>query len=161
MRKLLVSAGLSVLGMLLMLAWWSIRGGSDHAESLDKIPSKVWAGGAGKLTIEAETTCAAQMRINFEEHDKDITSRRNLETWEKTSAGTHSWTVDVPAGVGGYIELNADNPQVGDKLSWKIRANDQILDERSETLQEALQPKTAFFLQVFYEDYSKARNSED
>jgi hypothetical protein len=79
-----------------------------------------------------------------------------LETWTKVPAGTHSWTIDVPSGVGGYIELGAETPQIGDRLRFGIRVNDRVVSEQADTLREALQPGYAFFVQAHFEDYSTA-----
>ena len=161
LKSLLVRAGLAVLGVAVMLAWWSFRGSDGKSSTVQQIPAKVWNGGAGTLTIEIETTCAARVSINFEEHEEAIESRRNLGAWEKVGTGVHSWTIDVPAKVGGYIDLTAENPKVGDKLSWRIKLNNQVVDEQSQTLEEALKPNYAFGLQAFYQEYASAQKEED
>ena len=43
---------LSIFGMILVLAWWTIRGPGEGASSSEGIPAKVWKGGAGVVTIE-------------------------------------------------------------------------------------------------------------
>jgi len=161
LKNLAVRVGLAVLGVVVMLAWWSFRGDGGKSSTVEKIPAKVWNGGAGTLTIEIETTCATRMSINFEEYEVDFEKRRNLGAWEKAAPGSHSWTIDVPAKVGGYIDLTAENPKVGDKLSWKIRLNGRIVDEQSQTLDAPLQSGYAFGLQVHYQEYATATQEEE
>ena len=160
-KNLLVRAGVGVLGIAVMLAWWSFHGGSSNTATVEKIPAKVWNGGAGTLTVEVEASCPAKMSINFEEREGEVGSRRNLQTWEQVGPGSHSWTIDVPSRVGGYIELGAVEPKVGDTLTWRIKLNGQVVDEQTEALQEALKPGYAFFLQSYFEDYATATKEED
>jgi hypothetical protein len=77
------------------------------------------------------------------------------------TAGSRTWTVEVPPAAGGYIELNAEEPKVGDRLKWTVSVNGRVIDEQSETLQEALKPGYAFFIQIHMEDYSKAQPEEE
>ena len=158
MKSVLVRAGLAVLGMVVTLSWWTITGTGSNDETVHGIPSKVWEGGAAKLEVEVETTSAARINIGFDERDGD---GKSMEAWTQISPGTHRWTVDVPSSVGGYIDLTAENPKSGDKLTWKILVDGTTVDEQSETLEEALKPGWAFGLQTFMEDYSKGEPSDD
>ena len=155
MKSLLTRLGLAVLGVGLTLAWWTIHPGKSTTESSDRIPTVVGAGGH-KLEIEAESDGAATMRISFSEHDKAIGEQKTLNSWEKFPSGSRSWAIDVPAHVGGYIEVGADHPNVGDRLSLRIRMDGKLIDEQMEKLDSPLQSGTAFFLQAYYEDYSNA-----
>ena len=157
MQPILKRLVLAVLGVVVTLAWWSFTG--DRSSSIAEvkgIPSKVWEGGGGMLAVEVETTSPARFSISFSD-EKD----RNLEAWTLVDAGTHSWTVNVPPGAGGYIELGAQEPKVGDKLSWKITLNGTTVDEQSESLDEPLKDGWAFALQSGYDDYSKMEKVED
>jgi hypothetical protein len=157
----LVKRGLlAALGVAVTLAWWTLRGGGTGTPAQEGIPSRVWNGGGGTLAIQVETTCPAKMSIGFEERGKDE-GAKSLETWEHVAAGTRSWTVDVPPSAGGYIELDAENPKVGDQLKWAVSVNGQVIDEQSETLQEALKPGYAFFPQIHLEDYGEAKPDEE
>jgi hypothetical protein len=155
-KKLAIRGGLALLGMGATLAWWTIHPGESNTKSADHIPAKVWSGGSN-LEVEVESSSAATMRVSFTDHDKPAGSQPTLETWEKIPAGTRSWSIDVPPGVGGYIEIEADRPNVGDKLTLRVKANGIAVDDQSEKLEQALQPGTAFFLQDHFEDYSKAK----
>lgn len=84
-----------------------------------------------------------------------------METYEDVPAGSHSWSIDVPAGAGGYVELNAVEPKVGDRLTWKVSANGRVVSEQSETLGQPLEKNTAFFLQNYFADYSTGTLDED
>lgn len=158
MKSLLFRAGMALLGVVVTLGWWSISGDSSGVSSVQGIPSKVWAGGAGKLQIEVDTTCAARFSVSFNEGGED---GRSLETWTTVPAGHHRWTIDVPSSVGGYIELGAESPKVGDRLTWKILVNGKVIDEQNESLDEELTSGYAFFLQTYLEDYSAGRFGTD
>jgi hypothetical protein len=155
MNKLAIRVGATLLGMVAVLAWWTIHPGGTKTKSADHIPAKVWNGG-NNLEIEVENSSAATMRVSFTDRQKPLGEQAILETWEKISAGTRSWSIDVPSNVGGYIEIGADNPNVGDRLTMRVKMNGQFVDNQSETLDQALQPGTAFFLQDHFDDYSKA-----
>ena len=159
MGNLVKRGALAVLGVAVTLTWWTLRGGGTGAQTQQGIPGRVWDGGGGTLTIQVETTCPAKMSIGFDARDEE--KRRSLEVWEAVPAGARSWTIDVPPRAGGYIELNAESPKVGDQLKWTLSLNGQVIDEQSETLQEALQPNHAFFLQLHEDDYSQARPNEE
>jgi len=159
MKSLLIRAGIAVLGVVLTLTWWTIRKGDSHVQSVSKIPAKVWAGGH-TLEVEAETSCAGKMSISFTDMSKPIGEQPRLETLESVGPGTYRWTVDVPEKVGGYIELDADAPKVGDTLKIKIKVDGKFIDEDGERLDQPLEPRTAFFVQRYYQDYSKASSVE-
>jgi hypothetical protein len=153
MRKLLVRGGLSLLGIALTLTWWTYGPKGRSVASEDHIPAKVGTGGQA-LQIEAESSSPATMRVSFEDLSKSVGEQELLQSWENIPAGTHSWSIDVPLGVGGYIELGADHPNTGDTLSMRVRMNGRLLDEQTEKLNAPLEPNTAFFLQDHFDDYS-------
>lgn len=155
MKRLAVRLGLALLGMVLTLTWWTIHPGNSHIQSSSHIPDKVWSGG-NTLEIEVDSSTAATMRVSFSQHDKPAGEQQTMETYEKIPAGAHSWTISVPARVGGYIEIEADKPSVGDKLSMKVKSNGKLADEQSEKLEQALQSGYVFALQVHFDDYAKA-----
>jgi hypothetical protein len=162
MGSLPKSVAKGAIGLVVVLGWWTLRGpgeGPNH-ESAATIPAAVWDGGAGSLSVRVETSTAAQMRISFQERDESADAR-SLETSEDVEAGSQAWSVDVPAGVGGYVELGAVEPQPGDTLSWEIEVNGQVVDEQSETLEEPLGPGYAFFLQSYFEDYASGTFGDD
>lgn len=157
MQRILKRAALAVLGVIVTLAWWTLTGshGSDH--SVKGIPSKVWEGDGGTLAVALDTTSAARFSISFGDN-KD----KRLEVWTPVQAGEHTWTISIPRGAGGYIELDAVDPKPGDKLHWEITLNGKTVDEQSETLNGPLQPGYAFFLQVYHDDYSQmAADAQD
>ena len=157
MKKLLGT----VLGLAVVLGYWTLTGDSGtKTETSGSIPAKVWAGGAGTMRIETDSTSAAQMRVSFHA-ERDGEDAKSLETYEEIGAGSHTWTIDVPAETGGYVELNAVQPKVGDRVSMKVFVNDQLAYEESETLKEELKPNYAHFVQAYFDDYSKAKLGDD
>lgn len=155
MQYMLKRAALAILGVVVMLAYWTVTGGGSNSE-VQGIPAKVWEGGGGILGIEIDSTTAAKFRISFND-DSD----KSLETWTPVTAGSHHFAIDIPHQAGGYIEFGADDPKVGDKLSWKISLNGETVDEQEDTLDEPLPNGYAFFLQSYYDDYSTMTVEED
>jgi len=139
-----------MVGLVAVLAYWSLKRSGSASEG---IPAQVWGGHGASLSIEVETSSPARFSVSFNERDKE--DARYLETWSKVAAGSHSWTIDVPSRVGGYIGITAENPKVGDRLRFRIRVNGRVVDEQAETLEQALQEGYAFGLQAYFEDYSK------
>ena len=158
MNTLLKRVVTTVLGVVVTLVWWSMRGGDSNVATEDRIPAIVWSGGGGTMSIEVHTTCAARLKVDFDESTED---GRSLNTWQEIEAGTHSWTIDVPREVGGYMELGAVDPKEGDTLSWQIRLNGQVVDEQFDQLEESLQEGYAFFIQAYYDDFSTGQLASD
>jgi len=158
MKNIMVRAGLAVLGLVLTLAWWTMRGG-DSGQTAEGIPSKVWEGGTGDLRVEAESSCPVRFSISFSEMGEQGEVRSH-SAWEKKPAGAHSWTVGVPPKVGGIVEMCCESPKVGDKLSWKITASGKLADEQNESLDGALKPGYAFCTQAGFADYASGKLGE-
>lgn len=157
MKTLFGKAVTAVLGLTLTLGYWSFTGGGRDVEVGERIPKKVWEGGGGTLTVQVESSSPGTMRISF----NDRKDERSLETYEKVSAGSYRWSVDVPRGAGGYVEFGADKPQVGDTLSWTIMVNGSEVDSQSSELEAELGHNEAFFIQSYFEDYSTGAFEED
>ena len=148
----------TVFGLVLVLGWWTLTGNSISSQKAqDKIPASVFGGGAGMVEIEAETTTAARMMIGF----SDESGERNLESYEDVPAGSYRWTIDVPSGIGGYLELNAVAPKAGDRIKFRILANGETVFEDQEELLQPLEPGYAFFVQAYIDDYAKGELSND
>jgi hypothetical protein len=154
----------TALGLAVVLAWWTLRDGvvgtGPDTDTVSEIPTRVWEGGAGTLSIEVDTSTPAQMRIDFGEDD-DGTPARSMDAWQEIGAGHHSFSIDVPAGVGGYVELGAVAPEPGDSLSWTISAGGAVVDEQSDTLERPLEEGYAFFLQSYFDEYATGTLGED
>ena len=148
----------TVVGLLLVIGWWTITGNRiSTTPAQDRIPASVWGGGGGKLQIEAETSTPATMAVSF----SDEHGERHLETYERVTAGTYRWTIDVPSSIGGYVELNADAPKAGDRLKFRVAANGRTVFEDSDQLEKPLEPGYAFFVQAYFDDYAKGKLSQD
>ena len=160
MQSLVKKAVGTLLGVVVVLAYWTFVGPGSNTETADKIPAKVWAGGAGTMQIEIDSTSAAQMRVSFDENSESDDAK-SLETYEDVPPGFRVWTIDLPANAGGYVELGAVNPKVGDKLSMKVMVNGKVAYEASDTLHEELKPNYAFFVQAFFDDYAAAKLSDE
>jgi len=155
MKKLLLRLGLSVLGVVATLLWWTYHDKGSNAQSMSHIPAKV-ADGGNQLTIEVEGSTPSTLRIDFEDQSKPVGQQILINAWEKVPSGPHSWTVDIPSGIGGYIEFEADHPNPGDTLAQRVKINGKEVDSQTDRLESALQPNTAFFVQFQRSDFSRA-----
>jgi hypothetical protein len=165
MERLLKKSVMTVLGVVVMLGWWTVRGrfeGKASADSLSHIPAKVWDGGGGTVVIEAEASEPARVSASFATNlQVDDPNHRFLESREKMEAGTRSFTIDVPRNVGGTAEVSIENPRVGSKVRLAIRVNDRVVAEDAVTLDEPLKPGYGFFAQLELGDYSTGKLAED
>jgi hypothetical protein len=155
MNKLLLRIGLSLLGCVGTLLWWTYHDKGSNAQSVSHIPAKIAAGG-NQLEIFTDASTASTVRVSFEDIRKPAGEQILVESSEKISAGTHHWTVDVPSGIGGYIELNADHPNPGDILNAGVKINGSEISHHTDKLERAPEPNAAFFVQFHYDDFSKA-----
>lgn len=155
LKKLLIRGGLSLLGAAVVLTWWTIHPGTSSVKQEESIPAKFGEGG-NRLEISVESSTPATMSVDFNDHTKEVGSQMLAHALEKIPAGSHSWSIDVPEHIGGYIELEALGPKPGDTLTMEIKMNGEAVDRQSESLTAPLHDE-AFFLQDFFDDYSKAK----
>jgi hypothetical protein len=160
MKRLLLRVVLSLLGCAATLLWWTYHDKGSSVQSSSHIPAKVAAGG-NQLEVSVEASTPSTMRIDFHDLSKPSGSQMLLQSWEKIPAGSHTWTIDVPSGVGGYIELTADHPEPGATLTQRVSINGKETFNETDRLDSPLEPNTAFFVQVYYEDYSKPSPNPD
>ena len=102
MSRLLLRAGLPLVGVVALV--WLVFASRGKSVASSHIPAKVGRGGQ-TLQIDAENSCPATMRVSFENLSKSNGQPQSLQSSEKIAAGKSSWNIDVPPGVGGYIEL--------------------------------------------------------
>ena len=74
MKKLLIRLGLSVLGTVATLLWWTYHDKGSSAQSMSHIPAKV-ADGGNQLIIEVEGSTPSTLRIDFEDPASPWASR--------------------------------------------------------------------------------------
>src|SRR5512139_2767731 len=118
-RKILIAT----MVLSLAIAWVVLKGrGGESADggAGGGIPATVFGGGAATLTIEATTSEPARVTAVFEGDDL-------LETHQDVPAGTHTFTVDVPANVGGVVEVGIENPPVGATVELVCRVNGEFV----------------------------------
>jgi hypothetical protein len=159
-RKLLIRFGVSFLSVATLFTWWTFGTTGRTVPSQNTIPEKIGNGGH-MLEIVAESTSPATMHVSFEDFTKPAGEQTLLDSWQKIPAGLRSWMIDVPAGVGGYIELDADQPKVGDTVTMRVGMNGQLVDKETSRLDQPLDANTAFFVQDHFDDYSAATPDED
>jgi hypothetical protein len=160
MNTLIPRVGLAVLGCVATLLWWTYHDKGSTVQSSSHIPTKVAEGG-NQMEVSVEASTASTMRIDFNDLRKRSGQQMLLQSWEKIPAGSHSWTIEVPSGVGGYIELTADHPEPGATLTQRVSINGKETFRETDRLDSPLEPNTAFFVQAYYQDYSKASADPD
>jgi hypothetical protein len=152
MKNLVVRAGVAVLGVAVMLAWWTIRGDrSDSTTTTEqRIPTKLWEGGGATLTVDLETSDPAKMYASFGGADD-----RSLEASEEIAPGRHSWTLDLPADCSVFLSPTAREPKLGAKMSWTVTLNGHVIAEENNTLTAPLKADYAFGLSLEIEDIAQ------
>jgi hypothetical protein len=151
----------AIAGVAICIAIWTIQdrltGGGDN--SLDSIPTVVWGGGAGVVTIEAEATAPAAISVSFVSNTDD--DREYLETWQAIPAGKTSFDIDVPADVSGEVWVRIDEPEVGAKVKVTVRSNGTVVAEDWMRLDEPLEAGYGFAAGVEIGDYAKGKPAEE
>ena len=148
----------SILGIAVMLAWWSWRGPSsdpNRTQSKNEIPAQFWEGGPNQISVSATTTVAGPFRLSLSGPLADNPEEERWhQAWVEVDPGTHNWNVNFPNGItGGIVELGANDPKVGDKIDWEVKLNGQVIQQDSYTLDKPLQEGYAMFLQVELEEF--------
>jgi hypothetical protein len=161
--ELIKRAGIAVLGTIATLGWWTIRGpGDDHGETVKEVPKVVWEGGT-PVTIDATCSHEGKLHLSFNRSrpEDEEGPDQSLEVNVTLPAGEHSYTIEVPAKVHGYVELGVDKPPVGAKASVQVHAGGKLAAENKEELTAPLQEGYAFFAQVFMNDYAAGEVGDD
>ncbi|MGH9676307.1 MAG: hypothetical protein ACRD36_04330 [Candidatus Acidiferrum sp.] len=150
MNKLAVRAGLAILGMVAMLAWWTFTGNKSDSKtgSATKMPEKKFGGGGPKVTIEVEVNGPATLGFMGTLPRKADDSQPLEEDAERIAPGTHIWNIELAPHTSGTFDLRANNPQVGNKLSWHVTVDGKEMAHESDTLDKPLQGGYAQDLQV-------------
>jgi hypothetical protein len=158
MTGLIKKAVGTVLGVAVMLGYWTFVGDSGkQTESMSNIPAKVWDGGAGTMQIEIDSTGRSDARQFL----RGGTKMRSQWKPTKTLQQLPHPGLSISHEYGGYVELGAVKPKVGDKLTMKVLVNGKVAYEENSTLETELQPNYAFFVQAHFEDYSRAEQGDE
>lgn len=149
----------AIAGVAICIAVWTIQDrltGGGGSESADSIPTEVWGGGGGTVAIDIEASEPAVVAVSFESDGPiDGVDHDYLETWQKVPAGSHTFEIDVPAGVSGFAEVRIDEPSVGATLKIVVRADGKVVGEDFQRLEKPLEDGYGFFAQLEVEDYAR------
>jgi hypothetical protein len=150
MNKLVVRAGVTLVGMASVLAWWTVTGkqGSNHTGSSRKMPEKIFGGGGQRVTIDVDVNGPAELGFMGTLPRKPNGDQALVEDSEPVSPGAHSWTIELAPHTSGTFDLRALNPQVGNRLSWTITVDGKEFARETDTLEKPLQAREAQGLQV-------------
>lgn len=157
MKQLAQRLVVAVLGVAATLAWWTFRGGGSSGKELASMPAQVWSGGAG-VTIEAELSHAGFVRAVFErrkpggkEHEHEL-----LTVHHKLPPGAHSFSLAVPDGVSGSVEVEVDpaNTPVGASTRVALVAGGKRHEDK-QSLSAPLGKGEALFAQIELDDWAK------
>ena len=159
---LIKRAVIAVLGTVATLAWWTFRGPPDHTEMLSEVPAVVWEGGT-PVTIAASNSHEGKLHLSFNRKNPkgDTEPDISLEANVKLAPGDHTYTIQVPPAVHGYVELGIDAPPVGAKAAVKVHVGDKVAAEDEAQLDAPLEKGYAFFAQIYMQDYAAAEVDED
>ena len=164
MTGLLKRGAMTILGVAVMLGFWTVKGwfNDEASASLSHIPQKVWNGGGGTVLFEVESSDPARVSVSFETNNLvNSDDHKYLETWEKIGPGARTFSIEVPSDVGGTAEISAENPKIGSRVRIAVKVDGRIVAEDFSTLTEPLQPGYGFFAQVHLEDYATGKSEED
>jgi hypothetical protein len=151
----------AVAGVAICIGIWTIQdrltGGSG--QSADSIPTEVWGGGAGTVTLEVEASEPAFVSASFETNGISLgdDGHEYLESWQKIPAGKHTFDIDVPADVSGSVWVRVDEPSVGAKVKIVLRANGRYVGEDAMTLDQPLEDGYGFAAGLEIEDYARGK----
>jgi len=141
--------GTSILGLVMVLAWWTfVEKKPVSTGSTTKMPVKILGGGGSQVVIEVEVNGPAQLGFMGSLPRKPSGDQPIEEDSENMSPGMHSWTVELGKNASGTFDLRALNPQVGNKLKWRVTLDGKEIANETDTLDKPLQANEAQFLQV-------------
>ena len=155
----------SVLGVIIMIGYWTVsdacagRGGSGGGGELNKVPAKVWQGGS-PVTIETDVSHAGFIRVSFERPKPGGQEHEYVHAQQNLAAGHHTFTISVPPGVSGVLETEILQPPSGATASISLDADGKHLEDKGQ-LEGALEPGSAFFVQIEVNDWATASNEGD
>jgi hypothetical protein len=164
--RLLIRAVLAVLGVAVMLTWWTFTGRnhqSKNSTSSSRIPVKILGGGGQKMMIDVDTTGPAELSIQTylpRKPGQSLDDQATESDVEKIDAGHHTWAIELAPTAGGDVQLEAVNPPVGTRLGWSITVNGKKLTDEAETLSEPLKSGEAFFLQANLDKEEEGEQSQ-
>lgn len=153
----------AVLGTALTLAWWTIRGpADDHTETLSEVPAVIWEGGTA-VTISASNSQEGNLHLTFNRQSSkgEDEPDDSIVTNVKLAPGDHTYTIQVPPAVHGYVELGIDAPPIGAKAAVKVHVGEKVAAEDAAQLEAPLEKGYAFFAQVYIGDYAAAEEGDD
>lgn len=152
--------GGAVLGLAVMLAWWTLRGGPDSGSMDSSVPAQVYGGGATQLTVEAAANEPVEMITMFFA-PSDQHHEKGAQALEKFGPGSKTWTVSMPPGTGGYVELRSPAPKVGSHIEWVVKVNGREMARESQTLEEPLKEGYGFALMYEVDDFTQTHDPEE
>jgi hypothetical protein len=149
--RLVIRAGVAVLGVAMMLTWWTLTGKKADTTSrvTDQMPTRILSGGGQKLVIDVDTTGRGELAFDADLPGKPGERGESRTYLEKFDAGHHTWVIELAPRTEGALELDAINPQVGTRLGWSITVDGKKLADESQALSEPLKPGEAFFLRAY------------
>lgn len=147
-----------VLSVAAGLAWISFGGGATgDYEELDRMPARVFGGGAGTLSLEIETSQPAELSASFHQYDESDGSQSDTYVSEEMAIGRHTRKVAVAPDTYIYVEVEIPDASVGATLSWTVLLDGFEIFREDDRLDEPLDGD-AFFLQFEAEDIREIRS---
>jgi hypothetical protein len=160
MKNLAVKLGFAVIGLCLMLGYWTFFDKKPVSTGASHIPDKVLGGGGDSLIIDLDINGKAQVGMLLEQPRKPDGDQPTEEYYQNLDPGHYSFTVELAPKTMGTVDLRALQPQIGNKLSWTVTRNGKQIAQDSDTLDKPLQPGYAQGLQVQLESEEQATNQD-
>ena len=139
MKNLALKIGSSVLGLIVVLGYWTFFDRKPAAKGTSHMPGMVLGGGGDKLTVDVDVNGKVQVGMMVEEPRRADGSQPIEEYYENLDPGHHSFVIELAPETTGVVDLRALEPKIGNKLSWTVTRNGKQIAQESDTLDKPLQ----------------------
>ena len=157
LKRKAIGLGLGILGLAAWLGYHSFIGSDNqHSKELEHIPTKVFAGGGGNLTLSIQMNKSGYLLAEFSRGDQE---KEKVVAREDLKDGDHYYKIDLPPDLSyGYFELEINDATVGSQIAWSVELDGKEVTHDSQTLQEPLKQNEAFGLQLEFNDLAELRS---
>jgi hypothetical protein len=147
----------TALGVAIFIGYVSLTGGGggDGYTEVKELPPVVFDGGGGILELEINLNEPGELHASFSQYDEEGDQEAGLHVRRELDAGSHHFRVDVADDTYGYFEASIPEPDVGAELEWTIKLDGQYLTREEMKLDEPLDPRYAFFVQLEFDQISQ------
>jgi len=160
MKKVASKLIFALIGMLLVLGYWTFIDKKPISTGSSHIPDKILGGGGDRLVIDVDINGKAQLGMMVDRPHKPNSDQPFEEDYQNLDPGHHSFVVELAPGVTGTIDLRALEPHVGNTIGWTVTRNGKQIAQESDTLDKPLQGGYSQSLQVQLEPEEQSANED-